>query len=70
MGPDERAAFVRWLSESPCAEAAGYRRARMNFDAARKGLASRWAGAHKLFRSLGRPGTGPHEGAIAKAETD
>ena len=70
MGPDERAAFVRWLNESPCAEAAYYRRARKNFDAARRGLAHRWTDARRTFLELGRPGTGPHEGAIVKAEMD
>jgi len=67
-GPNERAAFVRWLTESPCPEAQYYRRARKNFDAARRGLAHRWSEAHKTFRDLGRPGTGPSDGAIAKAE--
>ncbi len=70
MRPSERAAFVRWLAESPCAEAAYYRRARKNFDAARRGLAHHWKDAHKTFLELGRPGTGPHEGAIVKAEMD
>ena len=68
MRPSERAAFVRWLAESPCAEAAYYRRARKNFDAARRGLAHHWKDAHKTFRELGRPGTGSSDGAIAKAE--
>ena len=68
MDDGEKAAFSRWLADSPCAEAAAYRRARKNFDMARKGLASRWTEAVRTFRDLGRPGTGPHEGAIAKAE--
>jgi hypothetical protein len=68
MGPDERVAFTRWLEDSPSAEAAAYKRARKNFDAARHGLAVRWTEAHKAFRQLGRPGTGPSDGAIAKAE--
>lgn len=70
MGPDERAAFVRWLAESPCAEALAYKRARRIFDAARRGLAHRLTDARRTFLELGRPGTGPHEGAIVKAEMD
>ncbi len=70
MRPSERAAFVRWLAESPCAEALAYKRARRIFDAARRGLAHRWKEAHQTFCDLGRPGTGPHEGAIVKAEMD
>jgi len=63
MGPNERAAFARWLNESRCPEAVNYRRAWADFESARRGLAAHWKAAHNAFRELGRPGTGPSDGA-------